>query len=320
MSGVANETDRKRWLLEFHHLLRDLRPLLDDENVSDIMVNPNGSVFVERIGEDIQATNLVIPAATRASLVKTAVTLGGGKQRDGWPILETRVPGLGWRFEGVLPPIVEAPAFAIRKPARRTFALDSYLAEARMSEAAFAALRHAVVEARNILVVGGTGSGKTTLANALLAELAEVAPEVRVVVLEDTPELQPLSRNCLSMVTSYEVGHQDLLKATMRLRPDRIVVGEVRGAEVAAMLSAWNTGHPGGLCTVHADNARAGLLRLEQLWCAHGGERASARLEIAQAVHVVVHIERVRGHRRVREVLSVDGLSSGGEYLWTKIA
>jgi type IV secretion system protein VirB11 len=166
------------------------------------------------------------------------------------------------------------------------------------------------------LVVGGTGTGKTTLLNAIILVISEVSPEHRVVIIEDTVELQCSSKNVVQLRTSDTVTMQGLLRVTMRLRPDRILVGEVRGAEALALLKAWNTGHPGGLATVHANDASAGLLRIKQL-IEEGLQGGKADPEvIAEAVGFVVVIKKTSGApgRRISEMVRVLGYKNG-EYV-----
>jgi type IV secretion system protein VirB11 len=319
MSAALSPLEQTRLGGKFADALGDeLRAILADPLVSDVLINPDGQVFVERVGERMASVALTIGAARRASLVKTAVVLGGSPTETGAAILETRIPGCGWRFEGVLPPVVEAPALSIRKPARFVYPLEAYVAEGRLSTEGLAALRAAVETRANVLVVGGTGSGKTTFVNAMLREVAERTPEHRVLLLEDTPELQCACPNVVPMVSTQRESLLDLLRASMRLRPDRIVVGEVRGVEAVVLLNSWNTGHPGGFSTVHASGAKEGLVRLEQL-CRQGGAGVP-RSEIAAAVNLVVAIGRDHGFRRVREIVRVEGLADGGGYACVRVA
>ena len=213
---------------------------------------------------------------------------------------------------GALPPIVRAPSFAIRKRALRIMTLADYVADGVMTEAQAAFLRQAVRERQNIVVAGGTSTGKTTLANALLDEIA--ATKDRVLILEDTVELQCRSDDFVAMRTEPGVSTMaDLVRATLRLRPDRIVVGEVRGAEALDLLKAWGTGHPGGIATVHAGSAQGALTRLEQL--VQEVSVTVPRALIAEAVNVIVFIAG-RGHaRRVREIVRVTGHDSQGYQL-----
>lgn len=173
------------------------------------------------------------------------------------------------------------------------------------------AIKKAVREHRNILVIGGTGSGKTTLINAIIAYMVEHNPHERVFVIEDTGEIQCSAKNFVQYHTTIEVTMTDLLKTTLRMRPDRILVGETRGAEALDLLDAWNTGHPGGAATLHADSAYMGLNRLKSLVTRN--KQAPAEIEplIGEAVHVVVSIARTPEGRRVQEILEVSGYENG---------
>src|SRR5690606_20866946 len=232
------------------------------------------------------------------------------------PIVSAELPqhggGAGERFEGLLPPVAPGPCFAIRKPASRVHTLADYVADGIVPEAGARLLARAVAERRNVLVAGGTSSGKTTLANALLAEMATL--DERMILIEDTRELQCAAPDTVALRTRPGVASMaDLVRSTLRLRPDRIVVGEVRGGEALDMLKAWNTGHPGGIATVHANSASSALHRLEQLV-----QEAAAlvpRRLIAEAIDIVVFIAGRGTSRRVDAVVAVEGLDQAGEYI-----
>jgi type IV secretion system protein VirB11 len=231
------------------------------------------------------------------------------------PIVSAELPphgtSAGERFEGVLPPVSEAPCFSIRKPAAKIYTLDDYVAAGIMDELAAAALRAGVLNRWNILVAGGTSSGKTTLANALLAEMGSL--DERVILIEDTRELQCAAADTVALRTRPgTVAMADLVRSTLRLRPDRIIVGEVRGREALDMLKAWNTGHPGGIATVHANSAVSALYRLEQLV-----EEAVASVPkrlIAEAIDVIVFISGRGLARRVETIARVDGIGPDASY------
>ena len=289
--------------------------LLTQPDVLEIGRNEDGRVWVERLGRPMEPVG-VLPAQQAEALIATiASTLRTTVTRDS-PILECELPIDGSRFEGLLPPVVTAPVFTIRRKASRVFTLGDYVAAGTMTAGQAAVIGAAVAARENLLVVGGTGSGKTTLTNAVIDHVAQVAPDDRLVIIEDTPEIQCRAPNRVLLRTSDTVDMLRLLRATMRLRPDRIIVGEVRGPEALALLKAWNTGHPGGCATVHANDARAGLLRLEHLIAE--ATPAPMQRTIAAAVNLVVAIEKTSSGRRVRELVRVHG-HDGHDYLTTSV-
>jgi len=283
---------------------------LEDESVIEIMVNPDGALWVERHGTGRAREDQVIRSADAERIIRLVASHIGFDCDRERPIVSAELPGSGDRFEGVLPPVAPGPAFAIRKPAGRVIDLDAYIADGVLSGAHGLVLKSAIAGRQNIVIAGGTSSGKTTLANALLAEIA--CCDERVVILEDTRELQCAAHDLVALRTSPTVNLESLVRSTMRLRPDRIIVGEVRGGEALDLLKAWNTGHPGGIATVHANSARSALTRIEQLI----GERTSqipCQL-IADAIDLVVFIAREDGARRVKDIIRVDGLTEMGAY------
>ncbi len=251
-------------------LRRELGPeilgLLEDEAVVEVLINGDGSVWADRLGEGMARVESWCSPVRTQSLVGTVASLLGTVANADCPIVEGELPFFGYRFEGVVPPVSARAIAAIRKHARRLFTLDDYLAEGRLSAAHAEVLRQAIRDRANLVVAGGTGSGKTTLVNALLHEKVALGDaSQRFVILEDTLELQCDAANRIQLRTSDAADLARLVRATMRLRPDTIIVGEVRGREALDMLKAWNTGHPGGITTVHANSSRAALPRLDQL-------------------------------------------------------
>lgn len=304
---------------------------LKDPAVVEIMLNPDGKIWLDISGQGMGDSGLMMTSAAAESMLATCASMLGTSLTYQSPILEGEFPLDGSRLEGLIAPLVRAPVFTIRKKATRIFTLDDYntsgiigesLAGAdesgqpskhavRYDRSPVEAIRRAVVERQNILIVGGTGSGKTTLANAVLAEVARLAKEDRLVAIEDTVELQVSMPNSVLLRANEHVSMQRLLRATMRLRPDRIVVGEVRGGEALTLLKSWNTGHPGGIATIHANSAQGGLLRLMQLVyeapeAKNLSENAIGKM-IAEAVNLVIFIERshLPGGRRVKEIVHV---------------
>jgi type IV secretion system protein VirB11 len=292
---------------------------LADDTVNELMLNPDGRLWLDIAGKGMIDTGTLISSAQAESILSVSATLLDTVLTRDNPIVEGEFPIDGSRLEGLMPPIVARPTFAIRKRARSVFKLDDYIERGILTEARCAGLRYGVETHRNILVVGGTGSGKTTLTNAILGEIARACPDDRLVAIEDTQELQVTVANHVLQRTSETVTMQRLLRATMRLRPDRIVIGEVRGGESFTLLKAWNSGHPGGVTTIHADSAVDGLAKLADYIHENpdAGNLTSEHIGrmISKAVHMVVFIEKISEApwRRVSEVCRVSGFS-GGEF------
>jgi type IV secretion system protein TrbB len=285
---------------------------LSDPKVVEVMLNADGTLWIDVLGDGMRDTGIAMSAMQAENLLRTIASALDIVVNADHPILEGILPLDGSRFAGVLPPVSIRPVFSIRKRAGLIFTLDDYVENASCSHEQADIIRRAIAARKNILVVGSTGSGKTTFANALLDEISNVHREQRVVIIEDTAELQCSARNHIALKTSDGVDMTRLLRTTLRMRPDRIVVGEVRGAEALALLKAWNTGHPGGVATIHANNARAGLVRLEQL-IAEANVPPQPQL-IAEAVDLLVSIVRTPGGRRINEIVRVDGYTPGRGY------
>lgn len=288
---------------------------LADPLVIEVMVNPDGALWLDRLDSGRCETGIRVQPDQAERIIRLVASYVRTEVHGDAPIVSAELPphgsGAGERFEGLLPPVSTGPCFAIRKPAARVYRLVDYVNEGIMRADEARVLSLAVVERRNILVAGGTSSGKTTLANALLAELA--ARDERVILIEDTRELQCAAPDAVALRTRPgAVSMADLVRSTLRLRPDRIVVGEVRGPEALDMLKAWNTGHPGGIATVHANGARAALCRLEQL-VQEAAAIVPKRL-IAEAIDLIVFIEGRGAGRRIGSLAAVEGLDSGGDY------
>ncbi|MET3515009.1 type IV secretion system protein VirB11 [Pseudacidovorax sp. 1753] len=290
----------------------EITAALEDRDVIEVLLNPDGSLWLDRLGTGRAPTGHRMAAADAERIIRLVAAHVRAEVHSGAPLLSAELPETGERFMGALPPIVRAPSFAIRKRALAIMTLADYVAAGIMSEAQAAFLRCAVRARLNIVVAGGTSTGKTTLANALLDEVARTRD--RVLVLEDTVELQCRSEDHVSLRAEPGAATMaDLVRATLRLRPDRIVVGEVRGAEALDLIKAWGTGHPGGIATVHANSAAGALTRLEQL--IQEVSLTVPRALIAETVNVVVHLAG-RGHaRRVHCVARVVGHDTNGYLL-----
>ncbi|MDY0365612.1 MAG: P-type conjugative transfer ATPase TrbB [Arcobacteraceae bacterium] len=280
----------------------ELLEILNDKLTIEIMLNSDGMLWVEKLGSDMYCWGEFSEAKAKSIISSVASLLDTVANADN-PILECELPLDGSRFEALLPPVVASPTFTIRKKATKIFTLDDYVDSKIMTPKQKELIEKAIIDRSNILVVGGTGTGKTTLSNALIEGISTATPDHRVVIIEDTAELQCSSKNKVILRATEKVSMLRLLKATMRLRPDRIVVGETRGGEALDLLKAWNTGHPGGVATIHANSAYGGLTRLEQLI----SEASNAPMGelIAEAINIVIFIAKTSSGREIKEIAKV---------------
>ena len=325
---MINLEQRGRLLIKLQRECGDLMvQALKHPEVIEVMLNPDGNLWVDKFGDGMIKIGS-IPEAQAETMISTTAAIMGTVVSHEAPILEGEFPLDGSRFEGIISPVAAKPMFAIRKKASKVFSLEAYRDKTILSykddpanftkysdgdiridaKCHYDMLKNAVYLRKNILVVGSTGSGKTTFLNALLDSFSLDTPDHRIIIIEDTAELQCNAKNYVTLRSWEHVSMLRCLKATMRLRPDRIVVGETRGAEALALLKAWNTGHPGGLATVHANSALAGLIRMEQL-IQEANVPPQPEL-IAEAVNIVVFIDRDPNHasgRKIREMILVNG-------------
>ncbi|GAA4482332.1 P-type conjugative transfer ATPase TrbB [Gluconacetobacter asukensis] len=287
---------------------------LDDPSIVEVMLNPDGKLWIDRLAGGMEDTGTRIAPADAERIVRLVAHHVGVEVHPGSPRVSAELPGSGERFEGLVPPVVAAPCFAIRRPAVAVFSLDDYVAAGIMTAEQAAFLRRAVADRQNILVAGGTSTGKTTMVNALLAEIAQTGD--RVVLIEDTRELQCAAPNLVALRTRDGAASlSDLVRSSLRLRPDRIPIGEVRGAEALDLLKAWGTGHPGGVGTLHAGSAIGALRRLEQL--IQEAVVTVPRTLIAETIDVIAILSGRGNARRLAELATVRGLTLDGDYILT---
>lgn len=291
-------------------------PAFADDDVTEVYLNPqDGAVRVDTRSRGKLDTGTTL-AAHRVEMLLNAVAANAGATLSAdTPRLEAELPSAvfrGSRLQGFLPPVTSGPAFNIRKPPAVVYPLDQYERTGILTRAQRGVLQEAVLAHRNVLIAGGTNSGKTTLANALLHEISGRFPQERLVILEDTVELQCDARDHLALRTGRHVTLTELVRSALRTSPNRLIVGEVRGSEALDLLDAWATGHPGGVATVHASSAEGALLRLDRL-----AQRANVPPQaplIAEAVHLIVVIEGGNAGRRVSDLVRTAGLDSQGRY------
>ena len=302
VSPQATSLDRRIRMLRTA-MGSEIAQALEDPDVVEIMLNPDGSLWIDRLSSGRAPMGISLSAADGERIIRLVAAHVRTEVHSGKPLLTAELPETGERFEGALPPVAPGPAFALRKRAVGVIHLDDYVTDGILTEVQAAFLRQAVRDRLNILIAGGTSTGKTTLANALLAEIASTGD--RVIILEDTVELQCAARDHVPLRTrAGVVSMAELVRSTLRLRPDRVIVGEVRGGEALDLLKAWGPGHPGGVATVHAGSAEGALFRLEQLI-----------LEVAVTPPSRAHCrggERHHLHRRPRSCAANPGHRTGG--------
>jgi type IV secretion system protein VirB11 len=284
---------------------------LEDPGVAEVMLNPDGRVWIDRFDVGLVESTLTISAADAERILRLVAHHVGAEVHAERPRLSAELPGTGERFEGLMPPLVAAPTFSIRKPASLVFSLDDYVRTGVMTQREGEVLADAVRERANILVAGPTSSGKTTLVNALLAEVAKSGD--RVILCEDLRELQCAAPNQVALRTRDGVASlTDLVRSTLRLRPDRIIIGEVRGSEALDLVKAWGTGHPGGVGTLHAGSALGALLRLEQL--IQEAVVTVPRGLIGETIDVIAVLAGRGRERRLIDLVRLEGFGPDGAY------
>jgi type IV secretion system protein TrbB len=309
MISVQEVQERRRDELLRRQLGSRLLSAMADPKITEIIVNEDGRVWLESYGKGLHSADLTLPATQVESLIGTVAASLGTVANAGSPIIEGELPIGRIRFEGLIPPVVRKPCFVMRKPAEVLYTLDDYVRDGIVSETQAGVFRSAVDSRLNIVLAGGTGSGKTTLAGALINEMVERSdPNERYVIIEDTLEIQCRAQNLVQLHTAETADMTRLVRTTMRLRPDRIIIGEVRGAEALALLKAWNTGHPGGVTTIHANSARAALTRLSSL-VQEAGVPPQPEL-IAETINLLAFIVRTSQGRRVKELVRVEGYNA----------
>lgn len=300
--AISKETGERKLAALRYALGPVILDALANPDVVEIMLNDDGTLWIESLGK-MKCAGKVTADDAIVILNNVSSALNGQISNEN-PLVEGELPLGGERFEGIAPPVVQQAVFAIRKKAGKVFPLSDYVRLGVLSFLQSELLRRAIADRQNILVVGGTGSGKTTFCNALLNELSILMPETRMLLLEDTRELQCALANRVFLRATEWTDMARLSAAVNRLRPDSITVGEVRaGGPALALLKLWNTGHPGGMATVHANSAYKGLTRMDQL--IQEVSSNPQRVLIGEAVNIVVFLERYQGARRVREIIRV---------------
>lgn len=310
---IAAEQDKDFLFRAAARMEEALGPLIldavNDPKVNEIMLNDDGELYIERLQGGMSALGH-IDKVSAFTIVKTLATLVHQNLNSRHPLLGGEIPFNGSRIEIQIPPVVKAPSFTIRKHNALHLPLEEVIKSGMLTNAQGKVLREALSSRRSIVVSGGTGTGKTTLVNSLLTELTRLCPQDRIVTVEDTAELKVTAANRLNLLTTDGIGMDALLRSALRSRPDRIVVGEIRGPEALDLIDAFSTGHQGGLTTVHAGSVEQALKRLTLLVSRNAQAPRLIEPTIAQALDILVQIER-RPFRHVSAIAEVSGYEDG---------
>ncbi len=286
--------------------LAPIQPLMDDPQTVEVMVNPDNQVWVEYLGHPQELTDIKINTEQVERVIRHVASLMGDTITPENPRLSGTLPKWTARIQAAIPPLVTSPSFCIRLPPKTIFTLSDYVEQAILSQRHADTLRQAVLDKKNILLGGGTGSGKTTLANALLDVMATT--DDRILIVEDNQELQCNAKNKVHFYTGTYCPLHTLLIDILRWAPDRIIIGEVRDKSALELLKSWNTGHPGGIATIHADTAAKMISRLCQL--IEENNMVAPKEFIAETIDLCVHIVKdsnVSGGRRVSGISALCG-------------
>jgi P-type conjugative transfer ATPase TrbB len=305
---------QQRRLAALETALKPIIQFLEDDSIIEIMLNPDGVVWLDQVGKGLVKAGITMDFADSERIIRLCAAAMNTAINDLKPSLAAKLPKWGCRVQASISPIVEGPTFAFRKPSKIIFSLDNNVESGIMSQNQADLLRNAVLERKNILVGGGTGSGKTTLTNALLKCVAETTD--RVYIVEDNPELQCTAENKIQILVQHEYSFQQAIMDSLRYRPDRIIVGEVRDGSALDLLKAWNTGHPGGLATIHANDTRSMLDRIGQL--IEEVVQTAPRYLIAEAIDICVHItrnHRVEAGREISGISAINGIDEKGRWV-----
>lgn len=318
-SGASGQWKRNMETLQRNAGQLFLEALRDPLTI-EVMLNPDGRLWVERLGEEKKIIGSMEGGKAEALMRVVASSLKKTITYER-PILNGEFPLDGSRFAGTLSPVVSGPTFAIRRKASRVFSMDDYVASGTMTQIQKDVLCEAVADHKNILVIGGTSSGKTTLTNALIGEMVRLDPNERIFIFEDTGEIQCLGVGAVFFHTTEEVGMTQLLELALRMRPDRICVGEIRNHAALDLMDAWNTGHDGGIATIHATSAERGLTRLQGLITRSPHKPSDIEDVIGESVQRIVFIAKTPEGRRVQKILAINGFSKQKqEYEITELA
>jgi len=306
MNTITQTRHLKMLKTAFGHTIASL---LEDKDIIEVMLNPDGKLWAESLTKGKFFTEVIIDAQQAQNIINLVAANHQAIANAEYPEIACDLPESYARFQGWLPPVTTAPCFTIRKRAISVFTLEDYVAAKSITLHYATLLKQAIKDKKNILIAGGTGSGKTTLANALLHELK--GSNERIIVLEDLPELQVTADDCVKLVTTGTKNMRDLVKGTLRMRPDRIIIGEVRDGAALELLKSWNTGHPGGICTIHANSPEATLVRLEDL-IQEAVAIVPQRL-IQETINLIIFIRRdCNGKYIVETVHTYEKAANGG--------